>query len=83
MVAEPVPERELAALHTRISRDLAELRTRWSRWSRVGRASPDELVNAVMRTFRALRALQEAVAGARSTAALLAFVIRHVTRRHC
>jgi hypothetical protein len=41
------------------------------------------LVNAVMRTFRALRALQEAVAGARSTAALLAFVIRHVTRRHC
>lgn len=58
MAAEPVSERELAALHTRLSRDLAELRERWRRCGRRVRRSPDEVVGTAVELARALRALQ-------------------------
>ncbi|MDR7523326.1 MAG: hypothetical protein QN168_12785 [Armatimonadota bacterium] len=72
MAPEPVPAGELAALHRRISRDLAELRSRWRRWTGPGRRAPDEVVGAVAEAARALRALQALLSGLRPVLAALA-----------
>ncbi|MDQ7859795.1 MAG: hypothetical protein QN174_05045 [Armatimonadota bacterium] len=65
MAAEPVSERELAALHARLGRDLAELRARWRRWGGCVRRSPDEVVGTAVDLARALRALQSLASSVR------------------
>ncbi|MDR7484076.1 MAG: hypothetical protein QN187_01965 [Armatimonadota bacterium] len=72
MAPEPVPAGELAALHQRISRDLAELRFRWRRWTGPGRRTPDEVVGTVAEAAGALHALQALRSGLRPVLAALA-----------
>ncbi len=64
MAAEPVPERELATLHERISRDIAELRRRMRRVTGDGRGSQDDMLTGVIDAFRVLRALRGLAPGA-------------------
>jgi hypothetical protein len=65
VAAKPVPERELAALHERLGRDLAELRARWRRWGGLARRRPGEVVGTAADVFRALRALQSLASSVR------------------
>jgi hypothetical protein len=72
----------LTQLHAGIGRDIRELQSRWTRWTaprrgadgrqgivdRLG-ANPEDIVNIAFRTFRAVRLLQEALAGAPPAAA--------------
>lgn len=64
MAAEPVPERQLATLHERISRDVAELRSRMRRVIGDRRGSPDDVLRGVIDAFRVLRALRGLAPGA-------------------
>jgi hypothetical protein len=76
-VAEkPVPAPELTHLHATISRDVTELRSRLARWTarrraagarqgiadRLG-ANPEDVITIAIRTFRAVRLFQDAMAG--------------------
>ncbi len=62
MAAEPVPERELAALHARISRDVAELRGRCAWRPTRTRQPAGDLVTAAVEIFRVMQAAQSLVA---------------------
>jgi hypothetical protein len=83
MAAQPVPDRELAALHERIGRDLAELRGRWT--VRRGRALPatGDLAAAAVEMFRvvqAVRGLTTSLRPATSVILLLAGLRRRPSR---
>ena len=75
MAAEPVPERELAALHARISRDVAELRTRYAQRSTGSPRPAGDLVAAAVEIFRVMQAAQGLVAALRPVPAGVAVFV--------
>ncbi len=55
MAAEPLPAPELAALHERIGRDIAELRLRLRRRPVQASSAPGDLLEAAIKVSRTLR----------------------------
>ncbi|MDR7418663.1 MAG: hypothetical protein QN178_07105 [Armatimonadota bacterium] len=64
MAAEPISQRELAELHERIGRDLAELRSRCRRAPAATRR-PGDLITVAVEIFRVMQAAQGVVAALR------------------
>jgi hypothetical protein len=56
MAAQPVSDRELAAVHERVGRDVAELRRRWTRPTGRSSRSPGAAVKVLVEVFRVLQA---------------------------
>jgi hypothetical protein len=83
VAAQPVSDAELAALHERISRDLAELRGRWIAPAGRRRPAGGSLITAASEMFRLVQAVRELTSNLRPVAvaaAVLAALWRRPSR---
>jgi hypothetical protein len=75
VASEPVSDRELTALHERISRDLAALRRRLGRGPARGRRPSGDLVTVAVEMFRVVQAARGVAIALRPAATLLMLLL--------